>query len=281
MKDDLDTGAEKTWCPGCGNFGIMNAFRAAIGKLETKGVGRDRVVMSAGIGNHAKIFDYVNLSGVYSLHGRSMATIQGMKLANPDLKVVGFAGDGDALGEGIAHLIFAAKRNSDVTVVVHENGIYALTTGQRAPTSPRGYRGPSTPGGSVENPLNPLVLMLESGATFVARGYSGHVDQLADLMVAAIEHEGFSFVDVLQPCVIFNNRYEQLNEIVEPIDGPPMEFDEALAAARVEEPLRTGIFYRAERPSHEGALLGGRNPFKDHPTREARLTAVDDLLAKH
>ena len=158
--DDLTTYAENTWCPGCGNFGIFNAFKKAVRKLEVNGVGKEKIIISAGIGCHAKIFDYLNLSGLYSLHGRSMATVQGIKLANPDLKVVAFAGDGDAIGEGIAHMIFAAKRNADITVIVHDNGVYGLTTGQYTPTSEKGFRGRSTPRGNIEEPLNPLTLML-------------------------------------------------------------------------------------------------------------------------
>ena len=182
--DDLTTYAENTWCPGCGNFGIFNAFKKAVRKLEEKGIERDSIIISAGIGCHAKIFDYLKLSGFYSIHGRAMATVQGIKLANPDLRVVAFAGDGDALGEGISHMIFAAKRNADITVIVHDNGVYGLTTGQYTPTSEKGFKSPSTPRGNVEEPLNPLTLMLEAGATFVARGYSGKVDHLADIITS-------------------------------------------------------------------------------------------------
>jgi len=140
--DDLTTYAENTWCPGCGNFAIFNAFKKAVRRLKEKGITNDRIAISAGIGCHGKIFDYLNLSGLYSIHGRSMATVQGMKVANPDLKVVAFAGDGDAFGEGIAHLIFAAKRNADITVIIHDNGVYGLTTGQYTPTSEKGSRSP-------------------------------------------------------------------------------------------------------------------------------------------
>lgn len=235
--------------------------------------------MTAGIGQHAKMFDYLGLSGVYSLHGRALATAQGMKLGNPDLKVVAFVGDGDTMGEGIAHLIFAAKRNSDITVVMHDNGIYALTTGQRSPLSPEGYRGPSTPHGNTEPPLNPLVLVLEAGATFVARGYSGDIDGLAGLIADGVRHNGFAFIDVLQPCVTFNNRYEEYNELVQPLHEGPLGFDEALALARVREPLSTGLFFRAERGSSEELLTRGRNPVRDHACRADRLAAVRKLLA--
>jgi len=275
--DALLTQAEKTWCPGCGNFGIMNAFRGAIRVLGERGVPREMIVMCAGIGQHAKIFDYMNLSGFYSLHGRSMATAQGIKLANPDLKVVDFVGDGDAMGEGIAHMIFAAKRNADITVVMHNNGIYALTTGQRAPTTAKGVRGPSTPRGNTEEPLNPIALMLEAGATFVARGYSGRIEQLTELMVSAIEHEGFSFLDVLQPCVTFNDTYDRYNEGTEEISGP-LDFEAALALSRRADPVPLGLFYRGTRETQERAVAGERNPVRDHPTRQERLEAVIRLI---
>jgi 2-oxoglutarate ferredoxin oxidoreductase subunit beta len=278
MSGDLITRAENTWCPGCGNFGIMNAMKKAVGKLGEKGIARERIVITAGIGCHAKIFDYLALSGLYSLHGRAMATAQGMKLANPDLKVVAFCGDGDAFGEGLAHMMFAAKRNADITVIVHDNGVYALTTGQRAPTSPRGFKGPSTPRGNEEDPLNPLVIMLEAGATFVARGYSGRLDVLADTIVAAVEHEGFSFIQVLQPSVTFTNRFAEYNEKVRELPHGPLSFERALETARDTDELYEGIFYRASKTPHHRALFGGRNPVVDHPDREERMNAVRAVL---
>ncbi len=277
-QDDLTTYGVNTWCPGCGNFGILNAAKAAVRSLEEDGIDRERIVMAAGIGQHAKIFDYFGLSGVYSLHGRAVATAQGMKLANPDLSVIVFVGDGDAMGEGLAHLLFAAKRNADITVVMHDNGVYALTTGQRSPLSPEGYKGPSTPHGNTERPLNPLVLTLEAGATFVARGYSGDIEGLAGLIADGVRHKGFSFIDVLQPCVTFNNRYDEYNELTKPMDAEPLPFDDALALARVRETLPTGIFYRTERDSAEELLTRGRNPVRDSACRADRLAAVRKLL---
>jgi len=278
MVDDLTTYAENTWCPGCGNFGIFKAFKKAVKSLEEKGIKRDKIIISAGIGCHAKIFDYLNLSGLYSIHGRSMATIQGIKLANPGLKVVAFAGDGDAFGEGIAHMIFAAKRNADITVIVHDNGVYGLTTGQYTPTSEKGYKGPSTPKGSVEEPLNPLSLMLEVGATFVARGYPVRLNHLTDLMVRAIEHEGFSFIDVLQPCVTFNNTYQIYNKLVEITDETPESFEEAIALAKRKDKLPIGVVYEKDKMPYHKELYGDWNPVKQRITREDKLKSVRELI---
>jgi 2-oxoglutarate ferredoxin oxidoreductase subunit beta len=278
--DELTTYAENTWCSGCGNFAIFNAFKKAVRKLEEKGIPKERIMISAGIGCHAKIFDYLNLSGLYSIHGRSMATVQGMKFANPDLKVVAFAGDGDAFGEGIAHLIFAAKRNADITVIVHDNGVYGLTTGQFTPTSEKGFKGRSTPRGSIEEPLNPLTLMLEAGATFVARGYSGKIDNLANTIVNAIEHEGFSFINVLQPCVTFNNTFKKYNALVEELEGFSMSYADALEAARKKDRLPIGIFYKTEKPAFHRELYGDWNPVEKRISTEERLKRVESLLSQ-
>lgn len=280
MMDDLKTSAENTWCPGCGNFGILNAVKKAVRILEEEGISRDIMAISAGIGCHAKIFDYLALSGLYSIHGRAAATIQGMKIAHPGLKVIAFAGDGDAYGEGIAHLIFAAKRNADITVVVHNNGVYGLTTGQFTPTSKKGFKGPSTPRGSVEEPLNPLTLMLEAGATFVARGYPGKITHLASLIVKALQHKGFSFIDVLQPCVTFNNTYDLYNERVEILEEIPETYEAAILEARKRETLPIGVFYEILKPIYHEELYGDWNPVIQKFSREKRVQIVKDLLSE-
>ena len=201
-----------------------------------------------------------------------------MKIGNPNLKVVAFAGDGDAFGEGIAHVIFAAKRNSDVTLIVHDNGVYGLTTGQYTPTSEKGFRGPSTPQGSVEEPLNPLSLLLEAGATFVARGYPGQMNHLTDVMVKAILHEGFSFIDVLQPCVTFNNTYSLYNEKVRILEKTPADYEEALSRARDRDNLYIGVFYEVEKPVFHKELYGDWNPVVDKHLREERIERVKSLI---
>lgn len=277
--DDLATYAENTWCPGCGNFGILSAFKKAVRILEEKGIGREKMIISAGIGCHGKIFDYLKLSGFYSIHGRSMATVQGIKIANPDLKVVAFAGDGDAFGEGIAHMIFAAKRNADITVIMHDNGVYGLTTGQYTPTSQKGFKGPSTPKGSIEEPLNPLALMLESKATFVARGYPVKLDHLVDITVQAVQHEGFSFVDVLQPCVSYYNTYQKYNQLTEILDHIPGNLDEAMAVAKRTDRLPIGIIYKKQKPPFHKELYGDWNPVTKRLPREERTKRVEALLS--
>jgi 2-oxoglutarate ferredoxin oxidoreductase subunit beta len=279
MGEDLSTDAEITWCPGCGNFGILNALKKTVKKLEDKGVKQNHIIISSGIGCHGKIFDYVGLSGLYSIHGRSMASVQGMKLGNPDFKVIAFAGDGDAYGEGIAHMIFAAKRNADITVIVHDNGTYALTTGQFSPTSKKGFKGPSMPEGNVENPLNPLSLLLEAGASFVARGYAGKIEHLSDILVEAILHEGFSIVDVLQPSVVFNNTYKLYNEITEVISQPADSFEDAVRLVKqIGKKLPIGIFYNVKKPVFHKELMGTWNPVKNKLDKNERLKKINEFL---
>src|SRR3989338_9176353 len=196
---------QNTWCPGCGNFAILNSIKAVLKSLSDDGFPLENVVLISGIGCHAKIVDYINVNSFYSIHGRVFPPATGIKLGNPALKVVGFAGDGDAYGEGREHLIFAAKRNVDITAIIHNNRVYGLTTGQYTPTSPLGYKGRSTPLGTKELPINPLELMLASGATYIGRGTSHGIELLKNLFKEAIMHRGFSLVDVLQVCLAYHN----------------------------------------------------------------------------
>ncbi len=276
--DDLTTYAPNTWCPGCGNFGILNAVKKAIRRLETEGVPRQELAMVTGIGCHGKIFDYLPLNGFYSLHGRAVATAEGMKFGNPRLKVVVFVGDGDAYGEGVSHLLFAAKRNADITVIVHNNGTYGLTTGQATPTSVKGFRGPSTPKGSVEDPLNPLALMLAAGANFVARGYPMKMDHLADLFVKAILHEGFSLVDVLQPCVSFNNTYDLYNRTVKELETIPKTFEESWAAARNTEQPLVGVMRDVQSEPYHHRVYGDWRPAEARKSGPQRIAAIQKVL---
>ena len=274
---ELGTYAENTWCPGCGNFGILRAVKKAAELLNRSGFDLDTLVISSGIGCHGKIFDYLDLSGVYSLHGRAIATVSGMKMANPALHPLAFVGDGDAYGEGLTHLLFAAKRNMDITVLVHDNGVYGLTTGQFTPTTEQGMKTRSSPRGNVEEPFNPLLLMLDAGATYVARGYPGKLDHLAGLIARAVEHDGFSFIDVLQPCVTFHDTYKEYNRRVEVLDATP-DLEGAREMAMQQETLPIGIFYHESGVPYHERLLGGFNPVGDAPSREERMAAVEDTL---
>lgn len=200
---DLITSAQNTWCPGCGNFTIQHALKNILATMEKEGKSLDNVVLVAGIGCHAKIADYLNINSFYSLHGRTLPVATGIKLANPDLTLICCCGDGDCYAEGLDHLIFAAKRNIDITVIVHDNRVYGLTTGQYTPTSPLGFKGKSTPLCTTEYPINPLELMLASGATYIARGYTRKMQQLEGLIAGGIAHKGFALIDVLQICATF------------------------------------------------------------------------------
>ncbi|MBI5123841.1 MAG: 2-oxoacid:ferredoxin oxidoreductase subunit beta [Candidatus Omnitrophica bacterium] len=231
---DLGTKAQNTWCSGCGNFSILGAIKAVLQSLAEEGLGLEDVVLVSGIGCHAKIVDYVNVNSFYSIHGRVVPAAEAIKLARPGVKVIGFAGDGDAYGEGIEHLIFAAKRNIDITMIIHNNRVYGLTTGQYTPTSPLGFKGRSTPFGTKELPINPLEIMLSCGATFLGRGTSHGIEQLKKLFKDAILHKGFSLVDVLQVCVTYNNLYEYYDKRVYELEGHKAD-DYNAASAKIRE----------------------------------------------
>ena len=221
--EKLETTSINTWCPGCGNFGILQAVKLAINDLISKGTPKENIVIVSDIGCNSKIVDYLNINSFYSLHGRSIVTAMGIKMANPELKILVFLGDGAALDEGISHLIHAAKRNSDINVIMHNNRLFALTTGQFTAVSPKGLKGKSTPEGSIEEPINPLELVLAANSSFIARGYSAKIEHLKNLIIEAVNHKGFSFIEVMQPCVTFFNTVQFYNEKVYEAINPELD----------------------------------------------------------
>jgi len=235
------------------------AVKQAIVKLETlrqaqgKRFLRKNLVAVTGIGCHGKMYDYLNTNAFYSLHGRSLPIMLGIKLANPELKVVGFVGDGDMYAEGMEHLIHNCRYNSDMTVVVHNNQTFALTTGQTAPTSDKSrFR------------TNPVLLALEAGATFVGRAYGPETAQLTDLLAAAMTHRGFSLVEVILPCLAFHNNTDFLKEKVYRVKpGREADFKAALEKAREwdysndgDDKIPIGIYYQTNRPTFEEQWRG-------------------------
>ncbi len=250
----LNTYGKNTWCPGCGNFAILNAVKSVINLLVEDGLPLENIVLVAGIGCHAKIVDYINVNSFYSLHGRVLSPAQAIKIASPHLKVIGFAGDGDAYGEGIEHLIFAAKRNVEITMIIHNNRVYGLTTGQCTPTSPLGFKGRSTPFGTLDAPINPLEVMLASGASFLARGTSHGIENLKKIFKEALTHKGFSLVDVLQVCVTYYNMYEYYSKRAYELDAHnAQDYNSALGIIREwdynqDSRIATGVLYQKERP---------------------------------
>ncbi len=261
MSETYSTGRRPVWCPGCGNYAILAAFKKALTRL---GLEPWKVVVISGIGCHGRVTDYLRTNGFHTIHGRVLPLATGIKLANPELVVVGFSGDGDAYAIGLGHLPHAARRNVDVTLIVHNNMVFGLTTGQATPTTPLGVKTRSTPRGNVEPPLNPILLALASGATFVARGFTGDIEHLAWLFEQAIRHKGFAIVDVLQPCVTFYNTYQYFRERVYKLEDEghdPGDYEAALKKAlEWGDRIPIGVFYRVSKPTYEQLLLRQKEP---------------------
>ena len=216
-------------------------------------------------------------SGLYGLHGRNSSNSEGIKIANPDLKVITFSGDGNGLGEGLAHTIFAAKRNQEMTMILHNNSVYALTTGQYSPLTEKGWKGPSTPRGSFETPFNPLSLMLEVGATFIARAFAGEINHLTEILVQAIQHEGFSFIEVLQPAVPYHS-WSEYSEKIEFLENEPETYEEAMKAVKEKHKMTLGVFYRAQKPVYHKGLYRNHNPITNRLSRDTRLDKIRKIL---
>jgi len=255
--NDLKTPKKNTWCPGCGNFGILMAFKKALIDL---GIEREEAVLVSGIGCHGKMVNYVNINGFHGIHGRVLPLAQGIKLANPNLTVVGFAGDADQYNEGWGHFAHAIRTNIDMTLIVHDNMVLGLTTGQATSTSQPGFKSKSTPFGVIPPMLNPLAHALVSNGTFVARGFSGDMLHLKGLIVEAIKHRGFAFIDVFQPCVTFNylNTYDWFRQRVYKLEEEGHNVTDRKKALEKAfewgDRIPIGIFYNKERPTYHDNL---------------------------
>jgi 2-oxoglutarate ferredoxin oxidoreductase subunit beta len=277
----LETQAPITWCPGCGNFEILHSLMDVLKELQTEGLDLDKVVILSGVGNHAKIVDYIDVNSFNTIHGRAIPPATAIKLADPETKVICFVGDGDSYAEGLEHLLFAAKRNVDITVVVHDNRTYGLATGQFTPTSQEDFKGGTMPDGAKEGPFNPLSLMLSAGATFIARGYPVKKQHFRKVLKDAILHRGFSIVDTLQVCVTFNNLYKAYNEHVVEADSPDlgnpveaMKIFDAWDYESTDVPIAVGTFYQVQKPCFEDKYA----PFK--PETGDRTALIKELLER-
>ena len=201
--DDYESNAENQWCPGCSNFGILQAVKKAMVELNRR---PDQVCMVSGIGQAAKLPHYIKCNFFNGLHGRPIPVALGVQAANPNLTTLVVTGDGDCYGEGGNHFIHALRRNPNITVMVHNNEIYALTKGQASPTTPKGEKRTLHVKGVELEPLNMPAIAIMHDCTFVARGFARRVDHLKGLLVAAVRHPGLSYVDVLQPCITWGTR---------------------------------------------------------------------------
>jgi len=199
---DYKTNVHNDWCPGCGDFGIVNSIQMALAEMN---IPRHKASIFSGIGCSGKTSHYINVYGVHTLHGRVLTFAQGAKLANHEMTTVAVGGDGDGLGIGAGHFVAAGRRNIDMTYIIFDNGVYGLTKGQASPTLKLGEKTKSLPTPNTNYNVNPIGLAVASGFTFVARGYSYDVRHLKDLIKAAIEHKGLAFLDVLQPCPTYND----------------------------------------------------------------------------
>ena len=205
IKQNLGTKEINTWCPGCPNFLILESVKTALANLISKGKYKQTdFAMTTDIGCSSKIYDYLNISGIYGLHGRSLITGLGIYLGNPNLKVLSFIGDGGCYNEGIAHFMHAGRYNADMVLIVHDNQSFSLTTGQPTATSQQGYSSKASPNGDKDYPLNPIKIALASGIGFIARCNARDFKHTAEILEKAIKHKGFSFVEIIQDCLIFN-----------------------------------------------------------------------------
>jgi 2-oxoglutarate ferredoxin oxidoreductase subunit beta len=243
-----------TWCPGCGDYGVVAAVEMAVKKL---GLPSHEVVIVSGIGCSSNLPHFLSAYGFHSIHGRALPVAEGIRWANHGLTVIGTGGDGDGFGIGAGHFVHAMRRNVKITYVTMDNQIYGLTTGQASPTSMMGQKTKSTPRGVIENPVDPIALALASGATYVARGFSGDVKHLAELVTNGIRHRGFAFVDVMSPCVTYNkiNTFDFFRQRVYKLESSGHDPSNIVTAWQRAlewgEKIPIGLFYQTDRPTYE------------------------------
>jgi 2-oxoglutarate ferredoxin oxidoreductase subunit beta len=249
---DYKSEVKPTWCPGCGDFGVLNATYRGLAGMK---LSPDQTVVVSGIGCSSRFPHFMKTFGFHSVHGRCLPVAQGLKMARPDLTVVAVGGDGDFFSIGAGHLLHAALRNIDITVVVMDNETYGLTKGQTSPTSPQGHVSKSTPYGLLASQFNPIATVLSLNVSFVARGYSAKPKELAALIEQGIQHKGFAFIHVLSPCPTFYHTFDAWDAAVTPIAAGHDITDraQAVALAMETEKQYIGLFYRQERPTMDQA----------------------------
>ena len=273
MSTDTFRTYETAWCPGCGNFAILDCLKKALEQLGKK---PSEVLLAAGIGQAAKTPQYLNANAFCGLHGRSLPAAVAAKIANESLTVIVNTGDGDSYGEGGNHFLHNIRRNVDITHFVHDNQIYGLTKGQASPTSIEGLVTGVQTDGNINEPLNPMLLAIACGAGFVARGFTGRKEQLISLMKQAIEYKGYALVDILQPCISFNktNTFGWYNERVYELEESYNPQDKIAAMTRAmefDEKIPLGVLYREEKCTYhqKNTVLKTGTPLLDQSTDPA------------
>lgn len=257
--DELSTEYGFKWCPGCGNFGVLNTLKFMIVREK---MDPTKIVIPSDIGQGGKLPMWLNTYAIHGLHGRALPLAQAIKIANPSLDVISILGDGGAYAEGAGHFVHACRRNVNITALVHNNATYALTTGQASPTTAQGTKTKTTPEGVFEIQFNPLQVAIASGATFVARAFAGHQEHFQEILTAAVKHKGFALIDVLQPCVIWNKvqTWQSWDERVYHVDKTKHDASDWHKAMKLAGPtwanrIPVGIFYQEKRPAFDEQML--------------------------
>jgi len=271
------TAYKPTWCPGCGNWGIGMAIKMAFVEM---GLLPSSVMISFGIGCSGNMSDFVNAYALHGLHGRAITTAVGMKLANHKMPVLAVVGDGDCYGEGGNHFLHACRGNHDIKVIIHDNRVYGLTTGQVAPTAEKGQKSKSTPTGIIETPIDPLALAITQGASFVAQTFAGDTKHMVEIIKQSLSHTGFSVVNVLQPCVTFDKKstYQYYMQHVYKLDSSYDPSNKMLALEKAfevgQEKYPLGVIYRSTRKAyHEEAVMDNNTSLID----QSRFLDFDSL----
>ena len=269
------------WCPGCGNFGILNILKKALSELD---IPPERLVIASGIGQAAKLPHYMKTNFFNGLHGRALPPATAIKVSNPELIVIADGGDGDMYGEGGNHFIHAIRRNPDITNIVHNNMVYGLTKGQASPTSQKGFKTPVQVNGVILDPINPIALAIALDASFVARAFSGDIEQSKEIFKKAIMHKGYALIDVFQPCVTFNkiNNFKWFKDNTYYLEDSydPTNRGEAFKRAIQEDKFPLGVIYMNPKKTtfedNQFIYKGSKEPLTKRDADLSKLKALID-----
>ncbi|SDY21146.1 thiamine pyrophosphate-dependent enzyme [Halobellus clavatus] len=259
---------QPTWCPGCGDFGVLKALKGAAAEL---GLSPEEMLVSTGIGCSGKLNSYFDSYGFHTIHGRSLPIARAAKLSNPGLTVIAAGGDGDGYGIGGNHFMHTARENHDITYIVFNNEIFGLTKGQTSPTSPKGHKSKTQPHGSAKDPIRPLSMSLNAGASYIARTAAVNPNQAKEIIVEAIEHDGFSHVDFLTQCPTWNKDAKQYVPYIDVNDSEDYEFDNT---SRSEA---SDMMFKTENALHEGTVLTGRYYVDDRPSYQQEKQRIGEI----